>query len=89
MREQWPISILPMIFAPGADQHAMADFWMAVAALLAGAAQRHAVQDRDVVLDHRCRADHEAGGVIEENALADPRGGLMSVWNTDDERLCR
>jgi hypothetical protein len=37
---------------------------MPVAVLLAGAAERDAVQDRDVA-------------------------GWMSVWNTEDERLCR
>ena len=35
-----------------ADQHATADLGMAVARLLAGAAQRHALHDRDIVLDH-------------------------------------
>ena len=57
-----------------ADQHAVADLRMAVAGLLAGAAQRHALQDRDVVLDHRRLADDEAGRVVEEDALADARG---------------
>ena len=47
------------------------DFRMAVAVLLAGAAERHAVQHRHVVADHRGLADHEAGGMIEENAAAD------------------
>ena len=60
----------------GADQHAAADLRMAVPVLLAGAAERHAVQDRDVVLDHRGLADHEAGGVVEEDAAADPRGRM-------------
>ena len=44
---------------------------MAVAVLLAGAAERHAVQHRHVVADRRGLADHEAGGVIEEDAAAD------------------
>ena len=52
----------------------MADLRMPVAGLLAGAAERHALQDRDVVLDHRRLADHETGRVIEKQALADPRG---------------
>ena len=60
----------------GADQDAAADLGMAVAGLLAGAAERHAVQDRDVVLDHRGLADHEAGGVVEEDAAPDPRGRM-------------
>ena len=61
-------------FRARADQHAVADLGMAVAGLLAGAAERHALQDRDVVLDHRRLADHEAGRVVEEDALADARG---------------
>ena len=63
-------------FRAGADQHAAADLRMAVLVLLAGAAERHAVQDRDVVLDHRGLADDEAGGVIEEDAAADLGGGI-------------
>ena len=61
-----------------ADQHAVADLRMAVAVILAGAAERDAVQHRDVVADHRGLADHEAGGVIEEDAAAD-LGGRMDV----------
>ena len=38
-------------FRARADQHAVTDFRVAVAGLLAGAAERHALQDRDVVLD--------------------------------------
>ena len=53
------------------DQHAVADLGMAVLVLLAGAAERDAVQDRDVVLDHGGLAADEAGGVIEEDAAAD------------------
>lgn len=49
---------------------------MAVGALLAGATERHAVQDRDVVADNGRLADDEAGGVIEEDALADTSGWI-------------
>ena len=55
------------------DHHAVADLGMAVLVLLAGAAERHAVQDRDVVLDDGGLADNEAGGVVEEDAAADFR----------------
>ena len=55
-----------------ADQHAVADLGVAIARILAGAAERHVLQHRDVVLDDGRRADDEAGGVIEEDALADP-----------------
>ncbi len=76
-------------FRAGADQHAVADLRMAVAAGLAGAAERHAVQDRDVVFDDGRLADHQTGRMVDEDALADLAAGLMSVWNTEDERLCR
>ena len=49
---------------------------MTIAALLAGTAQGHVMQDRHVVLDHRGFADDETGRVIEENAAADLRGGM-------------
>ena len=55
----------------GADHHAMADFRMAVLVLLAGAAERDVMQDRDVVVDHRGLAHHQTGGVVEEDAAAD------------------
>src|ERR1700688_1589639 len=61
---------------PRPDQYAMADLGMAVLVLLAGAAERDAVQDRDVVFDYRGLAAHEAGGVIEEDAAADLRCGI-------------
>ena len=60
----------------GADQHAVADLRMAVAALLAGAAERHVLEDRDVVLDHRGLADDEAGGMVEEDAAAHRHGRI-------------
>ena len=53
------------------DQHAVADLRMAVAVILAGAAERHAVQHRHVVADRRGLADDEAGGMVEEDAAAD------------------
>lgn len=55
---------------------------MAVAALLAGAAERDVLQHRDIVLDHRGLADHEAGGMVEEDALADA-GGRVDVGLED------
>src|SRR5579864_3042411 len=44
---------------------------MPVLVLLAGAAKRHAVQDRDIVFDDRGLAADKAGGMVEENAPAD------------------
>ena len=73
-RAQWPISMLPENLGPGPDQHAMADFGMAIAGFLARAAKRHPLQDRNVVLDHGRLADDEARRVIQEYALADARG---------------
>src|SRR4249920_1054199 len=58
------------------DQHAMANLRMAILVLLAGAAERDAVQDRNVVLDHSGLAADEAGRVIEENAAADQSSGV-------------
>src|SRR5260221_11509647 len=58
------------------DQYAVPDFWMAVLVLLAGAAQRDAVQDRDVVLDHGGLTAYEPGGVIQENPAANPGCGI-------------
>src|SRR5690606_5016737 len=51
-----------------------ADFRMAVALLVAGPAQRHRLHDGHIVLDHAGFADHDAGGVIEHDALADNAG---------------
>src|ERR1700733_2473575 len=61
---------------PRPDQYAMADLGMAVLVLLAGAAERDAVQDRNVVLDDSGLAAHEPGGMIEEDAAADPGSGI-------------
>ena len=72
-----------------ADQHAVADLRMAVAVVLAGAAERHVVQHRDVVADRRGLADHQAGGVIEEDAAADLGRRMDVALEHADERLCR
>src|SRR6202044_4116615 len=60
-------------FGAGADHHAVADFRMPVFILLAGAAERHVVEKRDVVFDHCGLADHKPSGMIEEDAAPDPR----------------
>src|SRR5689334_16248907 len=57
----------------GADHYAAANFRMAVLMLLAGAAKRHIVQDRNVIFDNRRLADDETSRVIEEDAAADLR----------------
>jgi hypothetical protein len=44
---------------------------MTVALLLAGAAEGDVLQHRNVVFDHGGLADHEPGGVVEEDAAPD------------------
>jgi hypothetical protein len=56
-----------------ADHHAASDFWMTVLVLLAGAAERHVMEDRNIVFDYRGLADHKAGRVVKENSAADLR----------------
>ena len=46
---------------------------MPIFPLFAGAAERHIMQDRNIVADFRGFTDDQAGGVIEENATADFR----------------
>ena len=54
----------------------------------AAAAERHAMQHGDVVLDHGGRADHHAGRVIEKEAAADSRGGVnVRLKNLRGQRL--
>src|ERR1700674_4484080 len=59
-----------------AYQYSAADFWMAVAGLFPGTAERHAMQHRNVVLDHRSLADHQARGMVEEDAAPDAGIGM-------------
>src|SRR4029450_7829894 len=54
----------------------MANFRVTVARRLARTTERHVVQDRAVIPDHRGLADHETGGVIEEDAAPDPGRGM-------------
>src|SRR3954454_24184216 len=49
---------------------------MTVLVLLAGAAERDAMQDRNVILDHSRLAADETGGMVEEDAATDTRGGI-------------
>src|SRR5215469_11675204 len=60
----------------GANEHAATDFGMAVAVLLSGTAKSHVLKYGYAVLDDRGFADHESGGVVEENAAADARRGI-------------
>ena len=60
----------------GAQKHAAADFRVAVAHFLPRAAERHALQHGNVVLDDDGRADDDSRRMVEENALADHSGGV-------------
>ena len=51
-----------------ADQHTVGDLRMPVAVILAGATERHAVQDRDVVADGRSLANDKAYDVLRDTA---------------------
>ena len=67
----------------GADEDAAPDLRVAIAGVLAGAAEGDLVQQRHVVLDDRRFADHHAGGVVDQDAFPDPRRGV----NIDAEHL--
>ena len=72
----------------GTHHHARANLGVAVAALVASAPKRNAMQERAIVADHRRLADDDAGGVIEHDAVADPRGGVdVDLENARREAL--
>src|SRR5262249_3561750 len=60
----------------GSDQYTTANLGMTVARLLTSAAERHLLQDRDVVLDHSGLTDDEPGGMVKEDAAADRHGRI-------------
>src|SRR5271165_7501540 len=60
----------------GADDHAVPDLRVTVAVFLPAAAQGDVMQHGDVVADLRGFPDNKAGGVIEEDAVADLRGRM-------------
>ena len=68
-----------------AYHHAAANLRMAVFVLLARPAERHVVQDRDVIIDDRSFTDDKAGRMIEEYAAAD-LGGRIDVALEDRRR---
>src|SRR5262249_12806850 len=59
-----------------ADHNAAPNFRVAVLVLLAGAAQRDVVQDRNVILDHRRLADDKSRRMVEENAATNFRSRI-------------
>ena len=66
----------------GADEHAVPDLGVPVAHRLAGPAQRHVVEDGDVVAHHGGLADDDARGVVQQDALPDG-GGRVDVDGED------
>src|SRR3989338_1499065 len=67
---------VPQHFGAGADDDVVADRRVALAALLAGAAQRHPLEEGDVVADDGGLADHDPHPVVDEEAPADHRRGV-------------
>ena len=63
-------------FCPSTQQHAVTHLRVPIATLLAGAAERHLVQDRNVIADNRSLADNETGTVVDEHAASDRYGGM-------------
>src|SRR5512144_2272879 len=60
-------------FRACADHYAAADFRMTVFVLLAGTAERHVMQNRNIIFDDSGFADNQSGRMIEENAAPDFR----------------
>ena len=73
IRQLLPTVMLPRIFAPAANHHVVEQRRMALAVLLAGSAERHALVERDVVADDGGLANHHAHAVIDKQAPADLR----------------
>jgi len=60
----------------GADLHIAADGRMALASGIADAAEGDAVEQLDMVAEHRGLADHDAHAVVDEQAFADGGAGM-------------
>ena len=76
IRAQWPTSIFPRNSGARADHDAAPDLRVTVLVLLAGTAERHIVQDRNVILDHRRLAHDKSRRMVEENAATDFRSRI-------------
>ena len=63
----------PQQLGAGADGDVVPECRVALAALEAGAAQRHPLVEGDAVADHGGLADHHAGAVVDEELPADHR----------------
>src|SRR5690348_5125335 len=60
----------------GADHHVVLDRRMALLLLEAGASQRYALVDKDVVADFRGLADHHAHPMVDEQSSPDGGAGM-------------
>ena len=68
-----PILIGAEDLGPGADDHAVADGGVAFPGIRAAAAERDAVEDRDVLAHLGGFSDHHAGRVVDEQPRAEDR----------------
>src|SRR5262245_53646190 len=66
----------PEHYRADADDNIVFERGMALAALLARAAERHALVERDPIADFARLADHHAHAVVDEEAPADRRAGM-------------
>ena len=74
MRALSPTLNGPSTFAPAADHDVVAERRVALAAVLARAAERDALIEQAVVADLRGLADDDAGAVVDDEPSADLGG---------------
>lgn len=61
----------PKTAALAPDRHIVADRRVPLLLGRRNTAERHALENRNVILNNRRLADHHAGGMIDEKAFAD------------------
>src|SRR5262249_1198093 len=69
-------------FCARADHDTAADLGMTVAAFLASAAERYAVQERNIIFDHAGLADNDAIAMIHHDAIPHFVGPITSQGQT-------
>ena len=74
-----PIVDRPEQLGARADRDVVLHRGVALAGREAGAAEGHALVERDAVTDHRRLADHHARAVVDEQPGTDLRGGWISI----------
>ena len=62
----------------GTEHHAIANFRVTVAGFLTGTAKGHAMQEAHVIADYGGFANHDIGGVVNQETMSD-FGGRMKV----------